>query len=312
MRLRGAFPHSPDSPLMSQLRITALLAVALAVAGAPAALQAQVPVTIEVTSPDAVVEIRLADGSVLFGRVTAVDDSRVTIETTGGTRVDVDRGQIRSIRPVRGTQVAGAFWPADPNGTRLFFGPTARSLQAGQGSFGVFELFFPFASYGVTDRFSISGGTPIVPDAIGEVGYIAPQLQVMRTSRTAVAVGAMAAFGTDDVATAGLLYGVGTFGSADDAITVSAAFPFYTDGDDGDVGSDPLFMIGGENRISRRVKLLTENYFIPGEEGALISGGIRILGDRLTADFGVGAAIGDGGGGCCLPLVNFVYTFGGR
>ena len=288
-----------------------LIAAVLAAAAARPAL-AQTPVVIEVTETGSVVEIRLSDGSVLFGRVVSVDESRVSIETTGGTRLEVERGQVRSVRQVRGRQVEGAFWTADPNGTRLFFGSTARSLPAGQGSFGVFELFFPIASYAVTDRLSISGGLPIIPETIGQIGYVSSQLQVVRGTGSSAAVGVLAGFGTDDVATAGLLYGVGTFGDADNAIHLSAAFPFYTDGDDGDVGSDPLVMIGGERRISRRVKLMSENYFVPSESGALLSGGIRILGERLTADFGVGAAVGDGGGGCCLPLVNFVYTFGGR
>lgn len=296
---------------MIRIRIAVLVSAAALCAAEVRPAQAQVPANIEVTAPDAVVEIRLADGSVLFGRITAVDDARVTIETTGGTRVEVERAQIRSVRQVRGTTREGDFWPADPNGTRLFFGPTGRSLQAGQGSFGVFELFFPIASYGVSDRFSISGGTPVIPEAIGEAGYVDAKFQVIRSPRTQVSVGTLAAFGTDDVATAGLLYGVGTFGDADQALHVSAALPFYSDGEDGDVGDDPLIMLGGEMRTSRRIKLITENYFIAGEDGAILSGGLRILGDRLTADFGVAAAIGDGSE-CCLPLVNFVYTFGGK
>jgi len=44
-------------------------------------------------------------------------------------------------------------------------------------------------------------------------------------------------------------------------------------------------------------------------EGALVSGGLRFFGERLSADFGIGAAFGDTEAACCLPLVNFVYTF---
>jgi hypothetical protein len=297
--------------LFSPRRAVLLLALALiTLAARAAAAQDAEPPAVAVS--DTLVEIRLADGSVLIGRVVSVEGDRVTITTRGGGRVEVERSQIRSMRAMSGTaQAGGEFWPADPNATRLFFGPTARSLKAGQATFGVFELFFPFASYGVTDRISIAGGTPIIPEAIGEVGYIAPKLQVVRSARAMVSVGALAAFGTDDIATAGLVYGVGTFGDPDRAVTVGAALPFYTDGDDGDIGSEPLLMLGGEMRTSRRLKLLTENYFVAGESGALISGGVRILGDRLTADFGVGGVIGQDGG-CCLPLVNFVYSFGGN
>jgi hypothetical protein len=68
-------------------------------------------------------------------------------------------------------------------------------------------------------------------------------------------------------------------------------------------------MVGGESRISRRLKFLTENYFVPSEGAALLSGGVRFFGERLSADFGIGAAFGDGDNACCLPLVNFVYSF---
>jgi hypothetical protein len=293
-------------------RLTLLAMLALATESIRPLAAQDIP-AVPVAVSDTTVEVRLADGSVLIGRVVAVDAERITLETTAAGRIDVQRARIRSVRAARGTLgPAGEYWPADPNATRLFFGPTARTLGQGQGSFGVFELFFPFASYGVTDRLSISGGTPIIPEAIGEVGYIAPKLQVVRSPRTMVSVGALAAFGTDDFATAGLVYGVGTFGGDDRSVTVAAAVPFITEGDEGDIGEDPLIMLGGEMRTSRRIKLLTENYFLAGEDGAVLSGGFRIIGDRLTADFGIGGAIGGDGGGCCLPLVNFVYTFGGK
>jgi hypothetical protein len=292
------------------LRILRLVLLALLVVGAPVLAQ-ESPAPVPVAVSDSVVEVRLVDGTVLIGRVVAVDGEQVTLETAAAGRVELRRDQIRTVRTARGqTRAGGEFWPADPNATRLFFGPTARTLGAGQGSFGVFELFFPFASYGVTDRFTISGGTPIIPEVIGQVGYIAPKLQVIRAPGVMVSAGALAAFGTDEFATAGMLYGVGTFGSDDRSVSVAAAVPFYSDGDDGDIGEEPLVMLGGEMRVSRRIKLLTENYFLAGEEGAVLSGGVRILGDRLTADFGIGGGIGEASAECCLPLVNFVYTFG--
>jgi hypothetical protein len=292
------------------MRIHRLVLLALLLVCAPApAQETRAPVPVAVS--DSVVEVRLVDGTVLIGRVVAVDGDRVTLETAAAGRVELRREQIRSLRTARGrSRAGGEFWPADPNATRLFFGPTARTLGAGQGSFGVFELFFPFASYGVSDRFTIAGGTPIIPDVIGQVGYIAPKLQVIRAPGVMVSAGALAAFGTDEFASAGMLYGVGTFGGEDRALTVAAAVPFITDGDEGDVGEDPIIMLGGESRVSRRIKLMTENYFMIGQDGAVLSGGVRILGDRLTADFGIGGGIGDGAGECCLPLVNFVYTFG--
>jgi energy-converting hydrogenase Eha subunit B len=51
-------------------------------------------------------------------------------------------------------------------------------------------------------------------------------------------------------------------------------------------------MLGGEARVGPRTKFLSENYFLVGESGVLVSGGIRFWGERLSADAGVGTIIG--------------------
>ena len=259
---------------------------------------------------DSLYTIRLTDGSVIYGRIVERTDEAVTIETQAGVRVTLQRGQIESMAAMRGRMVNGEVWPEDPHATRLFFGPTARAVPQGQGYLGVYELFFPFVTYGVTDRFTISAGTPIVPEAIGRVVYFAPKFEVVRTPSASAAVGVLALFATEEAldGTVGLLYGVGTVGNPDQALTIGATVPFYAAEGQSEIGSDPAFMIGGESRAGRRTKFITENYFFPGD-GGLISGGIRFFGERLSADFGIGAGVGDGESLCCLPLVNFVYTF---
>ena len=166
--------------------------------------------------------------------------------------------------------------PQDPPATRLFFAPTARSIPQGQGFFGVYELFLPFVSYGLTDRFTISAGTPIIPDYIGQIFYFAPKFEVVRTPGMSAAVGVLALVAPEEEldGSAGLIYGVGTFGGPDGAFTVGATVPFVATSDDSDLGNDPVFMLGAEARAGMRTKIISENYFVPGE-GALVSGGLR-------------------------------------
>lgn len=276
--------------------------------GAPRAAAAQTD-TVAI-AVDSLYTIRLSDGSVLYGRVTEETAEGLTLETQSGATVRLRRDQIVSIELVRGRVVDGQVWGDDPHATRLFFGPTARSIPKGEGYFGVYELFFPFVSYGVTDRFTISAGTPIIPEVIGEVFYLAPKYEVLRTPTASAAVGVLALFATQETGSVGLLYGVGTIGGPDQALTLGATVPFIAADGENDIGDQPLFMVGGERRISRRMKLLTENYLFPSEGGgALLSGGVRFFGERLSADFGIGAAFGEGDNACCLPLVNFVYSF---
>jgi hypothetical protein len=265
---------------------------------------------------EAVQEIRLVDGSIIYGRVREASDERIVVETPAGIRIEMDRGQIRSIRPARGEVVDGRFWRADPNRTRLFFAPTARPLDRGEGYVASYMLFFPFMGYGVTDRFTMAGGTPIFPGIIGEVFYLAPKVTVASRPGTDLAVGALAFFATQelDEGSVGILYGSGTFGNVQRAFTAGVGWGFELGGGDGSsISNDPVFMLGGEVRTGENTKLLTENWFYIGDDtGGIVTGGIRFFGERLSADLGLGLALDSRDVWCCLPLVNFVYTWGRR
>lgn len=283
----------------------ALLAFLLAPATTRSA-QAQVSTPIVVS--DTVMEIRLTDGSVLFGRIAAAEGDRITIASESGARTELDRAQIALIRPTLTRLVNGERWNDDPNITRLFFGPTGRAIGKGTGYFAIYELFMPFLSYGVSDRVSISGGTPIVPFATGELFYVAPKVTVVSKPGVDLATGVLAFFAPDESESVGLLYGVGTFGSRDNAFTVGLGLPFITGSGD-NFADRVVVMIGGEARMSQRTKFITESYFVPGESGGVVAGGLRFFGERLSADAGLGVLVGDAVG-CCLPIVNFVYSFG--
>jgi hypothetical protein len=306
------------------VRIRGAFALGLALS-CVARLGAQTPSPGQGLTPgDTVYEVRLQDGSLFYARVAAAEPLRVSMVTTAGVRLEVDRAQIRSASPVRGTvRPDGVVWPEDPNSTRLFFGPTGRALRAGDGYIGAFELFLPFVAVGVNDWVTIAAGTPIVPEVIGRVIYLAPRVQFVRTERLHLSTGVLAFMdltdGGSDVL--GILYGAGTWGSRDNALSFGAGWGFTGS----DITNRPAFMLGGEARLNRRVKLITENYLISyrdytydfnGVEReevarlALIGGGIRIFGERVTGDLGLGFGVGEEDFGCCIPLVNFVYNFG--
>jgi hypothetical protein len=287
--------------------IFVLLALGAALAHTPAPVFAQIPA--EFVASDTVYEVQLADGSTIIGRIAAVAGDRITFETQAGVRVQVDRAQIRSLRRTRGTMVGGQFMREDPNKTRLFFAPTGRTLAAGEGYFGVFELVFAFLSFGATDWLTLSGGLPLIFIDEAPPFYLAPKARIISTPSAQVSAGVFTLFSlSGEGGFGGIAYGVGTFGSNDRALTVGAGLPFGED----DIGSQPLIMLGGESRIGRGTKLLTENYFVPGEAGAIISGGVRFFGERLSADVGLATPVGFGGGFFAFPLVNFTYSFGRR
>jgi hypothetical protein len=266
---------------------------------------------------DTLRELRLVDGSVLIGKVVEEDESRVIFETITGVRMEVPRDRIQSMVASRGQLVDGQFWPQDPNRTRLLvLSPTGRTLPKGEGYLSAFWIFFPFVGYGVTDNFTFAAGTPVIPEVIGRVIYLAPKLRVFSRPSVDLSVGALALFATQelDEGSGGLLYGVGTFGEQDRSFSAGIGWAYTWGGDDPWISSEPLIMLGGEYRVGVRSKLLTENFFVPGESGAFLTGGMRLFGERLSVDFGIGAVVGldsDSDGIPWFPVLNFVWNFGG-
>lgn len=294
------------------MAIRLLLIAALFALPATSARAQGAPPAVPAARPDSVTELRLVDGTVVRGEIIESSESMIVLRTAGGARVEVPRSQVVQQRMVA-LRVSGEVWDEDPNATRLFFTSTARPLAKGEGYISSFMLFFPFVAYGVTDRITIAGGTPILPGLMGEVFYVAPKVTLVNRPRSSFAVGALGLFVTEEVAegSVGILYGSGTFGSADNAVTLGAGWGYAATTDYSGISNDPVFMLGGERRVSRRVKLITENWlgFGGDEVGGFVSGGFRFIGERLSADLGFGGMLGTESA-CCIPLVNFVYSFG--
>jgi hypothetical protein len=282
---------------MNRMAKTLLLLVLLILAVAPVA-SAQ---TSTITAPD-MYELVLKDGSRIFGTVQSETEQEVVFRANSGATLTARRSDIVSLRRVKGRMEEGLFLRTDLHRSRLFFAPTGRSLDKGQVSVGVFEFFAPFVQVGVTDRFSIGGGTPLVfgIDEFDRPFWVTPKMQVYRGDQAQASVGVLHVFaGNGD--SAGIGYGVATFGSADNAITAGAGIAYAGD------EQGALFMVGGERRIATAFKLITENYITKSGNG-IVSGGIRFLGERLSADLALAVPVGVGDI-VAFPVINFVYVF---
>lgn len=193
-------------------------------------------------------------------------------------------------------------WPADPNPTRLFFGPSARPLPRGGVYFGVYEVVMPFVQVGVTDRISVGGGTPLVFGGGSQRPFwFTPKVTVVARERTQASVGVMHIANLDGDSL-GVGYGVVTHGTRDSALTVGVGMAYARLED----ASPPIVMVGGEHRVHRNVKLVSENYVFDG--GALASAGVRFMSGRLSADLGLVSPVGVDEV-IVFPMVNVVWAF---
>ncbi len=261
-------------------------------------------VAVEVAPGDVIQELNLGDGSRLYGRVEEIDGARIVFRTVSGVRLELTRDEIRELRQVRGQVREGDFRPQDPNRTRLFFGPTARSLPRGRGYLGVYELVMPFVQVGVTDRITLGGGTPLIFGGGGDSHpfWFTPKVQLVRGERTQLAAGVMHFVFTGDEEPVGIAYGVVTHGTPDASLTAGFGYGYASSGRGSWIG-----MVGGDKRLGRSVKLLAEGYLWQEGEGILM-GGVRFFGTRLSADLGVAAYL-DGDDSFVFPVVNVVWTF---
>ena len=285
-----------SSPIAPCLIIAALIAAfAVPTEAAQQAAGSMEPITL--------FELVLKDGSRMFGSVEQETDAEVTFKTHAGASVTVRRTDVVSLRKVAGTMQNGEFLPPDPNTTRLFFAPTGRSLKQGQVYLGIFEFVMPFVQVGITDRLSISGGTPLVFgfDEWDRPFWVTPKYQVLDARTTQVSIGVLQVFDPDGDG-GGIAYGVVSRGTDVRSFTAGGGFAYGNDG-----GRAGVLMLGGEARISRSMKAVTENYLWKGGNG-VVTAGVRFFGERLSADLALAVPIG-ADGLIAFPLINFVYVF---
>ena len=285
------------------VRVAGFLIALLMVSTVAVAQPPVPPVVIEIPPAGVTQELELNDGSSVIGRVESLSEERFVFRTTSGVEMTIENSAVRSIGPFDGRIVNGERWRDDPNPTRLFFAPTGRSLKKGEAYLGVYEILLPFVQVGVTDRISIGAGTPLVFGDFEQPFWVTPKVKLIETRSTAVSAGVMHFFNIDE-ASIGIAYGVVTQGSADNAVTVGLGYS-YARTDDEDAGS-AVVMLGGERRVSRRVKVVSENYVFKG--GGFVSAGVRFFGEKLSADLGLVAPL-SGDDLFVFPMINIVRKF---
>jgi hypothetical protein len=259
--------------------------------------------------------VKLRDGSTLIGRFVAVEGETLAFETSAG-RLSLRRADLLEVREVAARSMRnGRFWPADPNPTRLFFGPTARSLPRGEGDFSNTYLFFLSGAYGLGGNAQLGGGMSVFPfdDFTDNIFFLTGKLGINAGRYATLAVGGLLGWaggfgdelGGSDGFGLGAFYGVGTFGSGDHSLTAGVIFPYA----EGDVADEPVLIVGGEARVHRSIKLVSENYFsTSGDVEGVFSYGLRIFNEKISVGLAFLNSSEDGifpG----LPYVDFVVRF---
>jgi hypothetical protein len=186
----------------------------------------------------------------------------------------------------------------DAVASKLFYAPTGRVLKRGEVYVAIDAFSIGVVRVGVTDRFSVGVGRPLWANTT----WITPKFQIFENDHTAVATGVLHLF-APGFGMGGVGYGVATIGSRDDAFTAGMGW-FYGKDDDGFQVGAPVLIVGGERRMTRRSKFITENYVF--KEGVVLSAGGRFMRNHVSMEFGGMFVIV---GNVAMPglVVNFVF-----
>jgi hypothetical protein len=297
---------------MNSRRVRWLIAVAATALGT-LSHEARAQDSLRVLSDTTRVQVlRLSDGSVVVGRVTEVRGDSAVVRTQVG-QLTIARSAVRSIRVRPADSMRGGeYWPEDPNETRHFFAPNARMLERGNGYFCDIWLFLLCLTGGLTDRITFGGGMSVVPgiDIADNVFYLTPKIGLITGEKVQVAVGAFAGWSgavTDDASSFGILYGVSTFGSADQNVSLGLGYAYFND----EIANRPLVLGGVKLRLSRGTAFISENYILPEAEGGILSFGLRFFGERLSGDVGLVRFVGkdDSDQGIGVPFLGLAVKF---
>jgi hypothetical protein len=248
----------------------------------------------------------LTDGSEFIGTVVHEDSTIVYFKTTNNILMTIPRVEVKTLDTLSGYYEHGKYFRQDPNDTRLFFSSTGRSLKKGQGYFSAYEIFFPSIAVGITDFIMFSGGISLIPGAESQLIYLTPKIRLLHFKKfdMSASLQYMNSFGYSF----GMSYANATYGTSRASVTGGLGWGFV----DGNFSSSPCLILGGETQLSNSIKLITENWFPPKTDVAILLFGIRFFGENIAGDFGLMTTTKSSGSFPFIPWVGFAYNFGGN
>jgi len=258
-----------------------------------------------------------------MGVLQAISSQELTFGTKDLGVITVQRTNLRQLILLTADQAQKGFDDVG-NGNRLLFAPTARNLRRGEGYVQSAYVFLVGVNYGVTDNFSIGTLFSFIPsEGSNNFFSITPKVSVPVANNLRLGGGAV--LGITSGGTFGVTYANGTYGSADNNLTVGLGYGFA----DGAFSSTPVFLLGGATRVSRRVSLVSETYFFRTadfySEQSIAFGiaGVRVSAQRLSGSLGILYALysetyknssyggaGRSSDGGALPYAEVSFRFG--
>ncbi|MBO3699278.1 hypothetical protein [Roseivirga sp. E12] len=240
--------------------------------------------------------IILLDKSEIKGELVSEDDREVVVSSESLGLLTFQRTEIKKI-----IYLDDKGRMPNPNPTRYFIGQSAYTLNQGEGYYQNIYGLVNIVSYGITDRFSALVGTELIslfsgsPIVLTNLKYGIP---IAKNLQGAVSFSYLTSAGDlSGELNLGSLNALLTYGNKEHNITFGTGYALAN----GEIDNTGLLTIGGMTRLTGRLAFITENYILTSENDALISGGLRYIGKKVTLDL----LVFEGG----VPAIDIVLKF---
>jgi hypothetical protein len=283
--------------------------------------------TTDSTSNATIVEIHLLEGSTISGDLIEETNEHLVINSPSLGRMTIEKSKIDSWKKLpKGSFKEGVYWHATANSSRNIFSPTGYGLEKGEGYYQNFMLFVNQFSYGFTDRFSMGIGIEIATILFRANSFndsdennialpafmLTPKFSIpIKEDKWNVGIGGVVISVpyTDHFFDAGMVYGISTWGSRDNNITVGLGLGVSEDG----IAKRPVITLSGNSRFSKRMAFVTENWLVSnGDQTVMLNtAGFRYLGGRVSIDMALVAGTdGNNFSISPIPLLGVSIPFG--
>lgn len=229
--------------------------------------------------------ITLKDGSILQGIVLTENAQEISLVADNIGTITIKKDQIKSLVPLDSLNLRkGNYWFPNPNYSRYFIGPGIQ-LKKGDGYYQNIDLSLNTVSYGITNFLSMGGGLELYSTLSGHPIFILmPKLgfKVGKSLWVGGGILYLNAFeGFGNFGGLGIGYGSASIGNENSNVSLGVGWGFV-----GSMWSEkPIITLSGMTRVSRRIGLVTENWFIPNY--SIFSYGVRFMGEKISIDLGL-------------------------
>ena len=268
--------------------------------------------------------VETKDDNTYQGKLLSKTAESLKMETSIG-EIEIKTANIRKYSALDKVKVVGGkVWYENPNATRYLFAPSAFNLKKGEGYYQNTGVFLNQVSYGFTDNFTCGLGTiPLfLNPEIAKYSpiWLTPKFNFnTKNSKIRASVGTIsmfAPFADGDFSNVGIIYGMGTYGSRDNNVSVGLGWGYSTDfsGSGSNIAKRPTINLSGMYRASKNGYIVGEFWNAKFDQDVDNSFNILILSYRhtlksISIDLGVARFQYDVGG-VTLPWLGVAIPFG--